>query len=87
MFEKIAEALFGKDDENKLIAALADRMIELKKKFGLPFTFKDLNIDLDERRIEELFSKTLDDPRMKNNIVPMDRETVFELIKSKITSN
>jgi len=84
LLAQIAEALFGKDDEEKLIAALLDRIIALKKKFGLPFTFKDLNIELEENRIGELFDKSLDDPKMKNNIVPMNKEMVFELIKYKV---
>jgi len=77
---QVANALFGKDD----IAALLDRIITLKKKFGLPFAFKDLNIDLEESRIGELFDKSLDDPKMKNNIVPIDREIIFELLKEKL---
>jgi len=77
---KVAKALFGKDN----VAALLDRIIALKKKFGLPFIFKDLQIDLEESRIGELFDKSLDDPKMKNNIVPVDKEIVYELIRRKI---
>jgi len=83
----VAEVLFGKGDEEKLIATLLDRIIALKKKFGLPFTFKDLQIELDVNRIGELFDKTLDDPKMKNNVVPIYKEIVFELIKSKTSTN
>ena len=78
--EKIAMALFGKEDTD----ALLDKIITLKKKFGLPFKFSDLNIEIDEKRIGELFEKTLDDPKMKNNIVPVDKDIVFKLIKGKI---
>ena len=78
--EKIAETLFGKADANILL----DRILELKKKFGMPFTFKDLKIELDENRIGELFDKSLDDPKMKNNIVPVDIEIVHKLIKGKM---
>ena len=82
---QIAKALFGDvEDEEQLIDALLNRIIALKKKFGLPFTFKDLQIGLDESRIGELFDKSLDDPKMKNNIVPIDKEFIFELIKGKI---
>jgi len=81
---KIAGVLFEEDDEDKLIAALLNRIVTLKKKFGLPFTFGDLNIKLDESRIGELFDKSLDDPKMKNNIIEIDKKIVFELIKSKI---
>lgn len=84
---QIAKKLFGEEEEGEddsLIAALLDRIIVLKKKFNLPFTFKDLKIELTEDRIEELFTKSLDDPKMKNNSIPVDRETVFELIKCKL---
>lgn len=84
---QIAKKLFGEEEEGEddsLIAALLDRIIVLKKKFNLPFTFKDLKIELTEDRIEELFTKSLDDPKMKNNCIPVDRETVFELIKCKL---
>jgi alcohol dehydrogenase class IV len=77
---QVAKAIFGKDDANMLL----DRILELKKKFGLPFTFRDLNINLDENRIGELFDKSLDDPKMKNNIVPVDKEIIFELMKGKL---
>jgi len=81
---RVAEALFGKGDEKELITSLLDRIIALKKKFALPFTFEDLHIKFDASQIEELFSKTLDDPKMKNNTVPITREFVFELIKGKM---
>ncbi|MDR1172104.1 MAG: iron-containing alcohol dehydrogenase [Bacteroidales bacterium] len=80
---QVAGALFGKGVEDQLIAALLDRMLTLKKKFGLPFTFEDLHIELDENRIGELFDKSLDDPKMGNNIVPVDQKIIFELIKGK----
>ena len=80
---KVAEALFGKGDEEQLIALLLGRIISLKKIFGLPFTFEDLHIELDANRIGELFGKTLDDPKMKNNAMPISKEIIFELIKGK----
>ena len=81
---QIAAALFRESDEEKLIAMLLYRIIALKKKFGLPFTMEDLHIDLQESRIGELFDKSLDDPKMKNNIVPVDKEIIFDLIKGKM---
>lgn len=84
LLAKIAEALFGKDDEDVLINALLNKITALKKKFGLPFSFKDMNIELNENRIGALFNKTLDDPKMKNNIVPVDKDTIFNLIKNKL---
>jgi alcohol dehydrogenase class IV len=81
---RVAQSLYGEGEEKGLLAMLLDSIITLKKKFGLPFTFKDLNIELGEDKIGELFNKSLDDPKMKNNSIAFDRETVFELIKNKI---
>ena len=84
LLAQVSEPLFPNDDEEQLIAKLLDKIIALKKKFGLPFTFKDLQINLEENRIEELFAKSLDDPKMKNNIVPVDTKIIFELIRNKL---
>jgi alcohol dehydrogenase class IV len=81
--EQVTQALFGTDD----VEILLNRIIALKKKFGLPFTFEDLNINLEENRIAQLFDKTLDDPKMKNNIIPVDSKKVFELMKKKIAGS
>ena len=84
LLAQVAGSLFGKDDEERLVIMLLDRIVTLKKKFGLPFTFKDLHINLEENRIGELFDKSLDDPKMKNNIVTVDRKIIFEWIKNKL---
>jgi alcohol dehydrogenase class IV len=81
---QIAKGLFDEDSEDALITALLDRILALKKKFGLPFTFRDLKIELPETQIGQLFFKSLDDPKMNNNIIPVDEKTVFELIKRKL---
>jgi len=82
---KVARLVLGwNNDGDQSIDLLLDRLIKLKKKFGLPCSFKDLHIRLEEDRIGELFNKALDDPKMKNNSIPVDEKIVFELIKSKI---
>jgi alcohol dehydrogenase class IV len=80
----IANALFGEFPENELMDKFLEKIVGLKRKFGLPFTFGDLKIELREDKIAELFNKSLDDPKMRNNIVKMDEEIIFELIKNKI---
>ncbi|MDR0712921.1 MAG: iron-containing alcohol dehydrogenase [Bacteroidales bacterium] len=81
---QIARPLFGNDRDDALIAALFNKIITLKKKFGLPFTFGDLHINLSAGRIGALFYKSLDDPKMKNNIIPVNRKTIVEWIKNKL---
>jgi len=80
---KIAEILYGKHDEDTLIAMLLDKIISLKRNLGMPFTFNDLNVALREEEIGGLFDKTLDDPKMKNNVIAIDRQLVHELIRKK----
>ncbi|MDR1224281.1 MAG: iron-containing alcohol dehydrogenase [Tannerella sp.] len=79
----IARALFGEGEAGELTDKLSERITALKRKFGLPFTFGDLNIELREDRIGELFNRSLEDPKMKNNIVSVDGGIIFELIKNK----
>jgi alcohol dehydrogenase class IV len=81
---RVAQSLFGERHETELLAALLSRIIALKKKFGLPFTFKNLNIEFDKEDVEALFCRSLDDPKMRNNSMEVDRETIFELIKRKL---
>lgn len=81
---QVARRLFSEGNEDHLLSSLLNRIISLKKKFGLPFSMKDLNIELSEEEISDLFDKSLDDPKMKNNSVEVDSRIIFELIKGKI---
>lgn len=81
---QIARKLFDGDTEEALLSSLLDRIITLKKKFGLPLSLKDLNIELSDEQVNELFDKSLDDPKMKNNSVKVDSRIIFELIKGKM---
>ena len=80
----VAKCLFEGDDEDGLLSSLLNRIIELKRKFGLPFTFRDLGISLPKDKVKSLFDKSLGDPKMKNNSVEMNSESVFDLIVNKI---
>ena len=80
----IAGQLFGDGKEDELLARLTGKITGLKKKFNLPFRFGDLGISLEEDRISSLFDKSLDDPKMANNIVPVDKKIVYGIIKNKI---
>ena len=80
----VAKALFEDGDEDELIRKLIGRITGLKKKFNLPFHFSDLDIEISKDKINGLFNKSLDDPKMKNNIIPMDQKQVYNIIKSKI---
>ncbi|WP_106831415.1 iron-containing alcohol dehydrogenase [Parabacteroides pacaensis] len=84
---EVAKRLFDKENEDDLLSSLLNRIISLKKKFGLPFSFRDLNIELPETKIGELFNKSLEDPKMKNNSTEITSRIIFDLIKSKINKN
>lgn len=80
----IARILFGNGNEDEMIKKLYDRIIELKKRFNLPINFSDLNICMPESKINELFAKSLNDPKMKNNVIPFDLNMIYGIIKGKI---
>ncbi|MDR0698484.1 MAG: iron-containing alcohol dehydrogenase [Tannerella sp.] len=82
--DRMTAAASGERDDDCMTAALLDRIVALKKKFSLPFTFGDLNICLEVGRIGDLFRKSLDDPKMKNNIVDMDEAMIVSLLTLKI---
>ena len=81
---EVARRLFDGGSDEQLLSSLLNRIIGLKKKFGLPFTMQDLNIELSEEQISGLFDKSLDDPKMKNNSVAVNTRIIFDLIKGKI---
>lgn len=80
----IARTLFGDDHDDELLQRLIVRIVELKRKFNLPFSFSDLGIALNEDKINGLFNKSLDDPKMQNNIILVDQKQVFDIIKRKL---
>lgn len=82
----IAAELFGQAGEDALVDDLYARIIKLKRKFGLPFTFKDIGVGLQPEELESLFRKSLDDPKMSNNIMPVDMDTVKRIIADKCRS-
>lgn len=80
----IAKTLFGDDPDDELIQRLIGRIVGLKRKFNLPFSFSDLGIVLYEDKINALFNKSLADPKMKNNIIFVDQKELFNIIKRKL---
>jgi len=81
---KLAKNLFGEGIDDELLSLLLDRIMALKKKMSLPCRFQDLDIALKEDHIGKLSYKALDDPKMRNNSVSVDCETLFAIIKTKI---
>ena len=79
----VAHGVFGEGAEEPLLEGLFHRIVELKRKFRLPFTFADINVGLNAAELSPLFEKSLDDPKMSNNIVPVDMKIVKEIIAAK----
>jgi alcohol dehydrogenase class IV len=61
-----------------------ETIVSLKKKLQMPFTFPDLNVALAERDIPRLFNRSLDDPKMKNNLVGVDEAAIVKLLRAKL---
>lgn len=81
----IAQSAYRLDgDDDTAIEQFVDKIVELKKKFNLAINFSDLGIEITEDAIDELFVKSLDDPKMSNNIIKVDLATIHRIIKSKI---
>lgn len=72
------------NDDDRIIEMLIDKVITLKKKFKLPMKLSDLDITITEDKIGELFNKSLDDPKMSNNIILVTEKIIFDIIKCKI---
>jgi alcohol dehydrogenase len=79
---RIAEALDVKTSDP--IGWMHQRIVSLKKKLKMPFTFADLKVELAERDIPRLFNRSLDDPKMKNNLVGVDEQTMLKLLRAKL---
>ncbi len=62
---------------------LFNHIVDLKKKMGLPFTFDDLGVKCEPPGDLPQFLDTLEDPKMKNNIVPFDERMIIEILQSK----
>ena len=74
----------GDGDSVAAVERLAERIVSMKQTMGLPFTFRDIGADIGADDIERLFAKAFDDPKMRNNSVPVSRERVHELLRSKL---
>jgi alcohol dehydrogenase class IV len=59
-------------------------LVTLKRRLGLPFTFADLGVTLAEADIPRLFNKSLDDPKMKNNIVAVNEDIILQIVRGKL---
>lgn len=83
--EKLAKiGVAGGDAPAGSVEALAGRIVSLKRAMGLPFTFHDVGARVGDGDIERLFAKAFDDPKMKNNAMPVSGRRVFELLRSKL---
>lgn len=81
---RIAESVWGPFADSRAASeSLLAAIIALKRDFGLAFTFADLGVAADVERLCGLFDKSLDDPKMQNNIVPFDRGVIRDIITDK----
>ncbi len=81
---KIGRRLFGDGSDDECILKLINKVKYLKQKMQLPMTFADLGITVAADEIPKLFDRAFSDPKMKNNIIDLDKETVFKMLIDKI---
>ena len=80
---EIASAFFKTDNKSEGVPRLLQKIIDLKCKMKLPFTFRDLGITIDKSDIRRLFAKSLSDPKMSNNILPMTEDMIVNILELK----
>jgi len=80
---EVGRAIFGEGLPMEQVYRLHSRIVGLKKKFGLPASFADLGVTLGGKELDALFEKSLEDPKMKNNIVPVDMPVVSKILAAK----
>lgn len=70
-------------NETELVEGLLEYICKLKKKFQLPFTFSDLEINENLDELKLLFAESMNDPKMHNNIIPLQIKDISTLISNK----
>lgn len=84
LLAEIGRRIYGDGEERTLISMFRQDMVSLKMKMGLPSVFGDLGIQVSRDDVPALFKRSMDDPKMKNNVIPVDFPSVCSIIKSKI---
>lgn len=69
--------------DERLANLLLDRILELKRKMGLPARFSDLGVSVERKKIPSLFGRAFDDPKMDNTFPEASRESVFAFLEAK----
>lgn len=77
-------ALNAEGTDAEAVTRLAQRLVDLKQKFGLPLRFESVGAKLQANDLAGLFAKSLDDPKMKNNIVAMDQAKLLGLLERRL---
>ena len=63
---------------------LYELLVDLKKRLHLPFRFADIEVKLSEQEIPALFNKSLEDPKMRNTLRPVDAATLLGFLRNKL---
>ena len=76
--KKVATKLNLKTEEE-----LFNRIVQIKKKMKLSSKFSDIQIQFNPEDQMDHFYDTLNDPKMKNNVIPLSKEDIKTLILHK----
>lgn len=80
----IAKAFSDLQSPAELVNWLFARIVQLKTQMALPFTFSDLGVAIRPEAILPLFEKTLTDPKMANNAVPLSASQLQHMLALKL---
>lgn len=71
-------------EQDRLVALLRDRIATLMKVMQIPTTFGALGVKLREEEIEPLFERCFSDPKMHNQLPPMQGPDLYSRLSSKL---
>ena len=71
-------------DETELVATLRSTIASLIEEMNVPQTFKDLGVTLQEQEIETLFKRSFTDPKMHNQLPPIQEKSLYAMLGKKL---
>jgi alcohol dehydrogenase class IV len=71
-------------DERKLVQSLRSDIASLMDEMQIPRTFGDLGVSITREEIGPMFERTFSDPKMHNQLPPMERRDLYALLDSKL---
>jgi alcohol dehydrogenase class IV len=71
-------------DEKELVATLRSTIASLIEEMNVPQTFKALGVTVQKQEIEPMFKRSFTDPKMHNQLPPMQEKSLYEMLGKKL---